>query len=133
MIAAGVRGIIHFGAANFALPATAWLTGSFWQYFRAQLWNADVDKWQVKWECRDFARAYATLAQLCNARTSSSPADTDALAVGEFWYNPGGDRTKGHAINACFTERGLTFIEPQTGNPVQLCPVEIQSCYFCRF
>lgn len=130
---AGLRALPNFGTDNYALPETAWLTGPFWDFYKAQLWNADVDNWQVKWECRDFARAYACLAQLCNARTAVSHTGMSALAVGEFWYNPGGNPAEGHAINACFTEHGLTFIEPQTGAPVTLCQAEISSCYFCRF
>ena len=121
------------GGADYALPTLAWLQGPFWDYFKGELWDDNLDKWQVRWECRDFARAFATFAQVCNALTPVALAGTDALAIGEFWYHIGGDPATGHAINVCMTDQGQVFIEPQNGQQVHLTDVEISSCFFVRF
>lgn len=128
------RSLVQFGGANYAVPTVAWLTGPFWQYFKAKLWSDDVDTWSVKWECRDFARAYACFAQLANARSSGTPDGDDALAVGEFWFHPDTNPPgEDHAICACITDQGLTFIEPQTGAVRPMSATEIASCTFARF
>ena len=125
---------IFVGGSNYAKPTTAWLTGPFWQWFKAMLWDEDLDKWTPPWECRDFARAYACLAQVCNARTAALPAGMDALAVGEFWFHPDGNPPlEDHAICACVTEEGLIFIEPQTGLVRPVSPNELLTCKFARF
>ena len=134
-----------FGGAVYALPTVAWLQGAFTDYFKQELFNADMQTWAVRWECRDFSRAFACLAQVCNAR-SNTPGNADALAVGEVWFIPDADRYGtnpgqlggtpggGHAINAAFTEQGLIFLDPQFTS--QLWPMsltELSSIYFLRF
>jgi ligand-binding sensor domain-containing protein len=39
----------------------------------------------------------------------------------------------GHAINALATERGLLYIEPQTGQVLNLTPAESNSRFRCIF
>ena len=126
---------VFVGGANYAVPAQDWLLGPFYDYFKKQLGGDGLGAWSVRWECRDFARAYACLAQICNALTTGpAPAAEDALAVGEFWFKPDGSAPgTGHAINVCFTETGLTFIEPQTGLLRPVSDSEMSSCYFLRF
>lgn len=125
---------IFVGGTNYAKPTVAWLTGDFWQYFKAQLWDENLDKWTVTWECRDFARAFACLAQVCNAKTPGIPAGVDALAVGEFWFHPDGNPPfQDHAICPCVTDEGLIFIDPQTGLLRPVSSNELLTCVFCRF
>jgi hypothetical protein len=123
----------HFGANSYAVPSLAWLTGPFWSFFRARLWNENLDKWQVRFECRDFARAYAAAALECWALTQGGTAD-DGLAVGEIWFIPNAAKpNEGHAICPVFTEHGLQFIEPQTGQLYPMTAAQISSRYFLRF
>lgn len=125
---------LAIGGTSYALPTQAWLLGPFWGSFREQLFNESVEDWEVNWECRDFVRFYAAWAQLCNARTPNSPAGTNALAVGEFWYIPDDSKPNdGHALVICFTDQGRIFIDPQTGLLCTLTSAQLRSCYFCRF
>lgn len=125
---------IHFGGMNYAVPTTAWLTGSFWDFFKKQLWDFGTETWSVKFECRDFARAYACYAQTCNALSGDTPEGADALAVGEIWFHPDSEPPgSDHAICACVTDKGLVYIEPQTGAIRTLSRIETLSCTFLRF
>jgi hypothetical protein len=125
---------VWFGGLNYAVPELSWLQGKFWDFFKARLWSENLDKWLVRWECRDFARGFACAAQECNATTAGGPGDCDALAVGEFWFIPDNSPPgQGHAICACITENGLQFIEPQTGAVRPVSETEFASCYFVRF
>lgn len=123
---------INYGGTAYAVPTLAWLTGPFWGFFKSRLWSDALDAWEVRWECRDFARAYACYAQECNALSPGQPPAEDALAVGEFWYHPTGS-AQDHAINACITDRGLVFVDPQNGLTVNPTTNELNSCAFCRF
>jgi hypothetical protein len=132
LLAAGITCPVYIGGANYAKPTLAWLQGDFYAAFRAGLWNHDLDAWAVRWECRDFTRAYACEAQKANALTLKTPTGEDAVGVGEIWFRPGG-LTVGHAINAAFPEQGLTFIDPQNNNVWQMSTVELASIYYVRF
>lgn len=124
----------NFGGLNYAVPTLAWLLGPCRDAFRARLFDAGLMSWKVRWECRDFARAFACFAQEANALTPGGPAGCDALAVGEIWFKPDGSAAGlGHAICPCITDHGLVFIEPQTGAVRPMSPAEIQSTYFLRF
>ena len=123
-------GEIHFGADNYHVPTLAWLQGPFYEAFHTDLWNNALDTWQVRWECRDFARHYASLAMKCWALTKD-PSQDDALAIGEFWHKP--TPSTAHAINACITDQGLVFIDPQNNSICQLSAEQLQSCFFLRF
>lgn len=124
-------GDCHLGATSYAVPTLAWLRGPFWEFFRGELWDRNLDKWIYRWECRDFARLYAAKAVECWARTQGGTAD-DGLAVGEIWFQP--DRTPGgHAICPVFTEQGLVYLDPQNNTPWPLSADEFASRYFVRF
>ncbi len=123
----------YFGALNYAVPTRAWLHGPFWDFFKARYWAEDLDKWKFRWECRDFARAYACAAMECWAATAAA-SESDALAVGEIWFVPDpGKPTDSHAVCAVFTENGLEFIEPQTNALCPMSPEQLSSRFFVRF
>lgn len=122
----------HCGALTYAVPTTKWLRGPFWDFFHGRLWNANLDKWAVRWECRDFARAYAAMALECWALTQGGTGD-DGLAVGEMWFIPAGKTNVGHAVCPAITDDGLIFIDPQTNQLWPYSPEEFSSRYFLRF
>jgi hypothetical protein len=124
---------VNFGGMNFAVPTLAWLQGPCFEYFKARYWNLNLDKWHFKWECRDFARAFAVCAHECHALTPGAPADSDALAVGEIWFIPDAHVFTGHAICPCVTDAGLVFLDPQTNQLWPLTPEQFDSSYFRRF
>ena len=137
---------VFCGGSNYAAPTLAWLQGTFYDFFRARLWSDSLQAWVVKWECRDFARAYACYAQECNALTPATPGGADILTVGEVWFIPDADRYGvnagqlagtpsggGHAINLALVETGWVFIDPQVNLLWQMTEAELKSIYFLRF
>lgn len=103
----------------------------FHDWFRAKLWDLGLVKWDPKQDCDDFANLYADFMQLrfylAQWERGTLP-DAQSLAVARWWYRPD-DSPYNHAINAVATERGLLFVEPQTGSVITLSPTEIQSCF----
>jgi hypothetical protein len=99
-----------------ALPA-------FYNWFQTKLFDLGLTRWNQRQDCDDFANLYADLLQLrfYLAQWERHPLpEAEALAVARFWYRP--SPGEGHAINAIATERGLLYIEPQTGQLVTVSP-----------
>ena len=145
LLNSGITAPCYIGGANYARPTLAWLQGDFYDAFKADLWDENLDTWAKRWECRDFARLYACEAQKANAKTTAVPPDEDALAVGEFWFIPDakrygtapgqltGDPGEGHAIAICITDKGLAFVDPQNNIVWPMTTAELISCWFVRF
>lgn len=117
--------------ADYDRPTTKWLTNSFYTWFKNTRWEGDLSKWTRKNDCDNFARAFCTFAQDAHALSTGS---AEGLAVGEFCYVANSARVKGpHAIVVAFTELGMIFIEPQTGEQITLTPEEKQTCFHVVF
>ena len=114
--------------ANYARPTTAWLTGKFNDYFRNWLFQNDLLKWAENFDCDNFSSFYYSFAQACHTKSNRKE---QGIAVGEMFYRQNG--TGGHAINVAITEKGVIYIEPQTGQQIKLTDVEKQSCWSVRF
>lgn len=111
-----------------ALPA-------YYDWFRTKLFDLGVTRWDPHQDCDDFANLYADLLQLrfYLAQWESNPMpNAEALAVARYWYRPNAGPT-GHAINAVATQRGIVFIEPQTGAALTLSPNEVASRFRTLF
>lgn len=107
---------------------------SYYAAFRADLFSKGIAGWEGRFDCNKFATAYASGAQMQFYReTFHSRIPAQALAIGEVWYLPAWANGGAHAINVAVTERGVLFIEPQTGNEVILTNAERRSIYYCRF
>lgn len=114
------------GAAAYAQVNSAWLK---WYYdqFRAEIFRQGVTKFDDRFDCNHFASYYVALAQtkfyLANFHSWTK---AQSLAVGSYWYvGPKG----GHAIVFALTERGIVFIEPQTGKEVTLTAIDQQNAF----
>lgn len=107
---------------------------SFYDSYRRDLFDRGVTKWDERFDCNHFASFYVAKAQveyyLANFH-ASTPAQT--LALAEVWYVPGRSPGKGHAIVAALTDRGLLFVEPQTGGVVNLTQAERASVFLCKW
>src|SRR5574343_24812 len=121
------------GDGFYAEVNSAWLK-SYYASFRDSLFREGVVKWDEKFDCNHFASFYVALAQLrfFSLNFHSSTA-AQSLAVCEFWYKPEWAKGQGHAIVAAVTERGMVYVEPQTGTELQLTPNEIASRYLVKF
>lgn len=116
------------GDTAYAQVNSAWLAG-YYAEFRAEIFRQGVVKWDDRFDCNHFASYYVALAQtkfyLANFQSRTS---AQTLALGIFWYRPGAG-IAGHAIVAALTERGLVFVEPQTGGELALTPAERATVY----
>lgn len=116
--------------ATYNTPTKEWLLNTFYKAVSRMFKFVGLPTWREDWDCDDFARLYATHAQILHARDTKSTAQ--GLAVGEFWYKP--DSGGGHAINiAVIGPSTIIFIEPQTGAELKLSSSEIKSAFFVRF
>lgn len=121
---------VHLGASEYRVPTLGWLRGPFYEAFTRRYWNEGLGKWSRRYECRDFARAYAAMAVECWA-TSNEIAEEDSIAVGELWFNP--TPSTGHAICPAITDVGLVFIDPQNNQLCTLSTEQLLSRYFLRW
>jgi hypothetical protein len=121
-----------FPDSNYALPTTAWLLGPFWSWYQGRRFELGLHKWTRANDCDNSARAYCQAAADCHASTmGSSDKAPEGVAVGEYFYTK--DSGGGHAIVVAVTEKGIIYIEPQTGVEINLSDMEKLSCMFVRF
>lgn len=125
-------GVVYTGDVTYSQVASATLPG-YYETFRAALFAEGVTKWDGRFDCNHFASYYVAKAQAAYYLAtfhSRTPAQT--LALGTYWYRPGGAGA-GHAIVAALTERGPVYIEPQTGAELRLTPAEQASAWLKVF
>lgn len=123
--------LVMLGDEAYAEVNSAWLR-AWYPAFRQELFRMGVVKWEERFDCNRFAEIYTGLAQVNFFRqTFHRRTGAKALALGQFWYV----RDKGgpHAIVQALTERGPVFIDPQTGEEMNLSPNERKSAYFQVF
>lgn len=120
------------GDRSYAEVNSAWLA-QWYPIFRSKLFKIGVTRWDYRFDCNRFADFYSNLAQAFFAiEMFQSDLPAQALALGPFWYVR--DNGQGaHAIIQALTERGRVFIDPQTGQEVQLTAMERQSGYVQLF
>lgn len=120
------------GDTHYTQVRRAWLA-DFYARWRADLFRKGVVKWDARFDCNRFAGHYVSAAQVeyFIANFHSWTAG-QALAVGEFWYLPDGASSR-HAVVIAFTDRGVVFIEPQTGQEMALTVSERASASVIRF
>lgn len=123
----------NYGKLSYAQVSEAWLQ---WAYadFRAELSAGQfgVVKWDDRSQCTLFATAFEVFCQkryFAQAFHSSIPAP--GVAVGTIWFQPAPGQ--GHAVNVVRTERGVRYLEPQTGRFLELTATQLSSIYFRKF
>lgn len=120
------------GDAAYATVQSAALP-SFYDNFRDVLSRQGLVKWDGRFDCNHFAALYISLAQSSYTVAAwQSETKAQTLALAEIWYRPGAGAA-GHAVVAAATERGLLFIEPQTGREIQLTAAERGTIYLCKW
>ena len=128
---------VLFADESYILPEQWWVQTTFAQAWLTTMSILNTGTYRpLTNDCDDFARLCAAYAQLLNNATILKLGITDAsLAFGEFWFQ---SATGPHAINAYLyptgvhKEIGIGFIEPQTGQTLNLTPDEISSCSLLR-
>jgi len=101
--------------STYARPTSNYLNGKYYTFYRAWLTEHNLNRWKAKWDCDNFAATYYVFAQMCHFK---SEREEQGIAVGMLFYHQANGG--GHVINLVITEKGLTAIEPQTGDEVRL-------------
>ena len=109
------------GDSVYAEVNSNWLP-SFHDYFCTTLYGDGILEWDAR-SASHFASYYVALAQARFYRkTFYNFEKANAMAIGTVWY--ASTDGSGHALVVALTERGRIFIEPQSGNEVELTPAE---------
>ena len=109
------------GDAVYAEVNSNWLP-SFHDYFCTTLYGDGILEWDAR-SAGHFASYYVALAQARFYReTFYNFEKANAMAIGTVSY--ASTDGSGHALVVALTERGRIFIEPQSGNEVELTPAE---------
>lgn len=111
--------------ASYARPSTRWLTRELYPWFKARLSEQGLANTR-RHDCDNFARKFCVAAQDAHALTAGN--DAEGLAVGEFLYHSA--KLGPHAVVVAIIEDNeIAFLEPQTGELLNLTPSEISSCF----
>lgn len=120
------------GESVYAEVNSEWLP-HWYRTYRQQLFKIGLVRWDSRFDCNRFADFYTNLAQAYfSVEMFHSTTPAQALALGPFWYVRQDGRGS-HAIVQAVTERGRIFIDPQTGEEMQLSALEQQSGYVQMF
>jgi hypothetical protein len=143
-----IHGIIpHIGAmvpdATYWAPPKEWVADALlpaWIKFKAEMGIKYTDRY----DCDDFAKMFSAFSNLYYAQHRDNKAES--LAVAQYLFTvessritlPNGMEIEvgggGHAINVILLCDGTAcFVEPQSGEIVELTEGEMQSCDFVIF
>lgn len=107
-------GIITLGKEFYAEVNRKWL---LWSYSDFRKWIGNETH---KATCTFFTTSFEAYCQKCYlAQVLNSNILPQNIAVGTIWY-PTNRPNENHAVNIVFTEQGLEFFEPQTGQFIQI-------------
>ena len=120
----------HTGDASYAEVNSVWLK-SYYDSFRSSLFREGVVKWDGRFDCNHFASFYVALAQIKFFNENfHGGTRAQTLAVGECWYH---SERGPHAIVMVVADTGVTYIEPQNGQQLNLSTEQIASRYLVKF
>jgi len=126
---------IFIADADYASPNKSWVIGKFYNSYRNWLQKHQLNKWESYYDCNRFAYTFSVFASFCHAKTMQvyekmGRQTFQGISIGVIYYNIGGKRGNGHAINFFVTEGKVHYIEPQNGKIINLTKEEKDSAWF---
>ncbi len=121
----------------YCMYSDNYIAGEGYKKFQKWLFNRGILNWRPSFDCDNYAEAFRVFLQIIHSKTISKQSDSaskQSVAFGIIWYTR--DVNGGHAINFYITQHAdtdkpvLRFIEPQTGQIMQLSESELQSISF---
>lgn len=103
---------------NYLEVSEKWLS-DYKTYFKSKCREDGLHYSNENPDCDDFVRAFAYYAQIYNKKNIP-------VAIGEFSYPD-------HVVNIVITTDDTIFIEPQSGDTVELTEKQIENCNMVRF
>jgi len=106
----------------------------FYNAFKNTLNSNGLERWNARYDCNNLTTLYVAVAKARFA-AKNLKIETDkqeTIAIAEIWYIRSVSN-KGHAIAAMYTNVGLIYIEPETGERIYLTDKEKKSIFFCKW
>lgn len=124
-----LRVLLPLTDETYSAPRSDWLLKDFSVWYKDVLNRLGAGTYLAEaQDCDDFADSFKVFAAICHRRTGVKTA----LSVGVMHYFP--REMTGHAINIALTsDKGIIYIEPQTGNMINLTEKEKKSACLVRF
>lgn len=117
---------------SYAEVNASWLP-QYYREFRNELFRLGITRWDERFDCNRFADLFTSLAQAHFFRAAfHSRTPAKALALGPYWYIRA-DGSGAHAIVQAITQHGPVYLDPQTGEQVELAPGEKFAAYLQFF
>tara|TARA_R100000687_G_scaffold77945_1_gene70985 strand:+ start:208 stop:666 length:459 start_codon:yes stop_codon:yes gene_type:complete len=126
---------IYAPDANYALYSLDYIKGEGYEKFKEWLFKRGILGWRHTFDCDNYAEAFRVFLQIVHSKTQKGRDDNSkkqAVAIGVIWYER--DGRGGHAINVVVTKIEdklvVKFIEPQTGEELELTDSERETIFF---
>ncbi len=127
--------LIHAPDANYALFSLNYIKGEGYEKFKEWLFKRGILGWRHTFDCDNYAEAFRVFLQIIHSKSQKGKEDNSkkqAVAIGVIWYER--DGRGGHAINIVVSKNEdeliVKFIEPQTGEELDLTDAEKESIFF---
>ena len=101
---------------------------TLYKNYQKDLFNKGIVRWDKKFDCNRFSLSFQSFAQISYYNNSG---EAQSIAVGEIYYVR--DNGGPHAINIIVTPTDFLFIEPQSGEILNLTDSEKASIDFIKF
>jgi len=141
------KGLIHKRLINapdatYALYSLNYIKGEGYEKFKKWLFRRGILGWRHTFDCDNYAEAFRVFLQIVHTKAQKGKDDNStkqAVAIGVIWYERAG--MGGHAINIVVSkiedesvDRNeslvVRFIEPQTGEELELTDTERATIFF---
>jgi hypothetical protein len=133
---------IYAPDANYVLYSLNYIKGEGYKKFKNWLFKRGILGWRPTFDCDNYAEAFRVFLQIVHSKAQKGKTDNSrkqAVAVGVIWYEKAG--RGGHAINVVVSKIEdesvdrteslvVKFIEPQTGEELELTNSERETIFF---
>ena len=126
---------IYAPDANYTLYSLNYIKGEGYEKFKKWLFRRGILGWRHTFDCDNYAEAFSVFLQTVHTKAQKGKDDNStkqAVAIGVIWYERAG--IGGHAINIVVSkiedDLVVRFIEPQTGEELELTDTERETIFF---
>ena len=133
---------IYAPDANYVLYSLNYIKGEGYEKFKKWLFRRGILGWRPTFDCDNYAEAFRVFLQIVHTKAQKGKDDNStkqSVAIGVIWYER--DGRGGHAVNVVVSkiedesvERTeslvVKFIEPQTGEELELTNSEKETIFF---
>ena len=134
--------LIYAPDANYTLYSLNYIKGEGYEKFKKWLFRRGILGWRHTFDCDNYAEAFRVFLQIVHTKAQKGKDDNStkqSVAIGVVWYER--DDRGGHAVNVVVSKIEdesvdrteslvVKFIEPQTGEELELTNSERETIFF---